>query len=302
MKLRKNILCGAAIAALVFASQAQAVTTADVVVLIDESGSMSGEQAWVPGMISSLDSSLIGAGVTGNRFGLVGFGGPAHGATSSYDPHKHLFSGGDWSSSGDFGSPDISLATSGGIEDGLQAIAYALGAYSFRGAAAVNFVLIADEARISNSTNDRTGGTVTPGTLLPQLKSLNILLNNINNYSYNGNSALGHDSDGNAYFADGVGGYTTGAASGAPLSGSSRFEYHDLALGTGGASWDLSYLRSGGLNADSFTAAFVDIKVGEILEQEPTDDPNRVPDTGSTVLLFVSGLAGIGFLRRRLAA
>lgn len=47
--------------------------TADIVFIVDESGSMSGEQAWIDGMVTSLDTSLSAAGVTNNRYSLVGY-------------------------------------------------------------------------------------------------------------------------------------------------------------------------------------------------------------------------------------
>ncbi|QDT46981.1 tRNA(Glu)-specific nuclease WapA precursor [Symmachiella dynata] len=47
--------------------------TADVVFIVDESGSMEDEHAWIAGMVTSLDSSLNANGVTGNRYSLVGY-------------------------------------------------------------------------------------------------------------------------------------------------------------------------------------------------------------------------------------
>ena len=50
---------------------------ADIILIVDESGSMEMEHAWITNMISELDESLkdVGVGVNPrNRFGLVGFG------------------------------------------------------------------------------------------------------------------------------------------------------------------------------------------------------------------------------------
>ena len=58
-------------------------------------------------------------------------------------------------------------------------------------------------------------------------------------------------------------------------------DYVDLALNSGGAAWNLNILRSGGTNADSFTASFVDTKVQEITEQPPVS----VPEPGTLALL-----------------
>ncbi|MEM1108240.1 MAG: putative Ig domain-containing protein [Planctomycetota bacterium] len=47
--------------------------TADIVFIVDESGSMAGAQAWLREMIVQLDTQLADRGITDNRFGLVGF-------------------------------------------------------------------------------------------------------------------------------------------------------------------------------------------------------------------------------------
>ena len=56
----------------------EAASFADVVVVVDESGSVSGEHAWIGGMIPPLEANLVsrsvGAGADANRYGLVGFG------------------------------------------------------------------------------------------------------------------------------------------------------------------------------------------------------------------------------------
>ena len=72
--------------------------SADVITVVDESGSMSTEHAWLGGMISALDSGLLSAGVgTGaqnNRYGLTGFGGSS--STSHLDPHQHTVGSGEF--------------------------------------------------------------------------------------------------------------------------------------------------------------------------------------------------------------
>ena len=63
-----------------FASFAYAasVKAVETVVVIDESGSMSGEQSWIQQVIPNLESAFkaagFGGGADANRYGLVGFG------------------------------------------------------------------------------------------------------------------------------------------------------------------------------------------------------------------------------------
>jgi len=49
------------------------VPSADVVFVVDESGSMGGEHAWISQMVSELESALEVQGINDNRFALVGY-------------------------------------------------------------------------------------------------------------------------------------------------------------------------------------------------------------------------------------
>jgi hypothetical protein len=79
---------------------------------------------------------------------------------------------------------------------------------------------------------------------------------------------------------------TTGAG-----FGTTGADYVTLALGTKGAGWNLNILRAGGNDAASFTAAFVDIKVAEIVTQTGVPEP-------ASYLLGGSALVGFALLRR----
>lgn len=49
------------------------VTAADIVFIVDESGSMAGEHAWIGGMVQTLDTSLAAQGITNNQYAMLGY-------------------------------------------------------------------------------------------------------------------------------------------------------------------------------------------------------------------------------------
>lgn len=245
-----------------------APVAADVVVVMDESGSMEGEQEWMAEVIPFLDESLIDYGVGAeeldNCYGLVGFG------NASVVPRSVPVGGKLCGSAADFAAAAATLVIDGGTEDGWAGLDYALDNYPPRSGAALNVLLVTDEDR------DNTDATLSLANLLESLNERCALVNavlDVNVLCADGTAALGMDARGNGYVPDGFGGFTLCSnAQVTSSAGTTLQDYVPLALDTqilenGGAVWDLNVLRQGGLFAQSFTAATLAIKVDEILNQ-----------------------------------
>jgi RHS repeat-associated protein len=122
---------------------------ADIVFVVDESGSMEQAHAWLQEVVTLLDAQLRSRGYADNHYGLVGFG-----ATSG-PPRAHPVGDSDRDGIADapFGTA-AELAQAAGLlkatgefEDGYLGIDFALSQYVFRPNAIVNLVLITDENR-----------------------------------------------------------------------------------------------------------------------------------------------------------
>lgn len=258
-------------------------TISNVVFIVDESGSMGGDQDFLKNtVVDKLDSELAAAGVTDRSYGVVGFG------NSSVAPR--VLGGSLTTSTTDTKNNLDSLLTNGGTEDGWAAINFAISAFNYSAGAAINFILVTDEDR------DNWDTSLNYSSVLKSLTSRNILLNAVvSNTFYDGSNtrAIGIDDGGDAYLADGSGGYTT-STGGYATNSSTKSDYVDMALATGGAAWDINLMRSSTTSL-SFTEAFVDIKVQEITTQPPS---GAIP-LPAGAWLMLTGIAGLGVARRR---
>lgn len=261
--------------------QLSAATFVDIVLVVDESGSMAGEHAWLGGMVTSLNTRLEALGYT-VKFGLYGFGKSGAGI----DGRELLDSG----TAAQFLVADNNLVTSGGTEDGYTGIKFASDNYTFTAGSARNYILVTDEdrdVRVAANTFATTAALLSGQSAL-----LNAVLNNPFGCTGGTGSVIGRTTS-SGYRVDGSGGYTTCAS---PTrgngDGATETDYVPLALNSGGAAWNLNILRNGGTDAASFTAAFVDIKVEEIITQTGIPEP-------SAYVLVGSALAGL-LIRRRM--
>lgn len=277
-QLALSLILGAAV--FMAPASLKAATFVDVIVVVDESGSMGTEHGWLGGMATALNTKLVNLGYTPN-FGLFGFGGGGAGNLG-----RTLLNGG---TAAQFSTATGNLVVTGSTEDGYAGLSFASTTFAFSGGVR-NYILVTDEDRDNASAHTFAS---TAAMLSRQSALLNAVVNNP--FTCTGGTAA--DTIGrttlSGYRANGVGGYTTCAA---PVTGdganATETDYVPLALGSGGAAWNLNLLRAGGNSAASFTAAFVDIKVQEIITQNPIPEP-------ATFLVGGSALIGLALLRRR---
>lgn len=242
--------------------------SADIIFLVDESGSMEGEQAWLGDVITPLDASLEAAGISNNRYGLVGFADTARIRQSGDDR---------WMTAADFASATDTLSTNrSGHEDGYKGIDFALQNYVFREHAARNIILVTDEDRTNRDS------ALSFSSMAGDLEDNDVYFSLIANAlleDESGNDAFGVEADGTAYIDDDTGGflelpggdYTGSVGIRGGTTADIKPDYVDLAWEVGGITWDLNFLREGGQPADVFTDVFVDVLGINVVRQLAID-------------------------------
>ena len=278
-----NFVSASTLAALVFFigstglsknAQAQAPTAAEVIFVVDESGSMSGEHAFLPGFVTDLNSRLNAGGVTGN-YGLVGFGGGGAGNLGrTFDIGGMLLG-----SATDFGTAASNLVLSGSFEDGFSAIDFTTNTYPdpVTGVRRT-IVLVTDEDR------DNGNNMLTDASIVADLNARGINLVSVINGQLTGSmaeTALATDGT-NAFIQNGTG-FTTvplGSTSGV---GSTDADYIQTALSTpNGCVADLNQLRAGGDTATAFAEIFAQCLLFAV-----TGTPGAPPPTTNNLFLNV---------------
>ncbi|GIW99402.1 MAG: hypothetical protein KatS3mg111_2735 [Pirellulaceae bacterium] len=229
----------------------------DVIVVMDESSSMGFAQQFAMGMIQDLDNTLRAAGIGNsaagpNLFGLVGFGD----INSSPRSIPVGANGALFGTSQEYVIASQQLGTAGAVEDGYQAIHFALDNYTFRENSERFIILVTDEDR------DVVDASLDYDNTLAKLRAHDVTLEGILSATFldeQGNRALALDAASNAYLEDGQGGFiVTPNGSVSPNTFTSTIvDYVDMVFDTNGLAGDISQIQRGGLTAQSFGAAMV---------------------------------------------
>lgn len=281
MTFSKPTLLATIISSVLTSGMLHAATTLDMVVVIDESGSMSGEHnAFIGTYVRNLDNLLNEQSVSLNQFGLVGFGGATYtapgtneaGREEGLDFYRHFNLSLDpdqvWGSAEEFHSITSQLVTTGGTEDGYRAIDYTLRHYDFRPTAGSAIMLITDEDRDNDTRNLDTDhlpagmSQLDKSYIQDQLAQYNTVVHAVVAQRFtdlDGNTAIavvGADPEtGYAYVKDASGviikvqGYLL-----VPTWDTTQADYTELALASGGTAMDIDGLRSVYTDADALAA------------------------------------------------
>jgi len=233
-------------------------TAADIIVLMGESGSMAFAQQFSVQLINDLELGLQARGIGANplqpnRYGLVGFGGD-----TIHEPgHAHPLgaNGALMGSAAEYAVAAGSLVDTGTLQDGYSAIDLAIKTYPIRPTASKFFLIVTNEDR------DDLFPNLTYASTLTQVNSAGFILEGLYDIDIsdgNGNTAVAIDASGNAYVANGSGGFTVnpgGVINSA--SGTTVTDYVDMSFATGGIAGDINQISLGGFDTTSFSAAMV---------------------------------------------
>eukprot|EP00800_Vazella_pourtalesii_P019814 TRINITY_DN687_c0_g1_i6.p1 TRINITY_DN687_c0_g1~~TRINITY_DN687_c0_g1_i6.p1 ORF type:complete len:1458 (+),score=297.65 TRINITY_DN687_c0_g1_i6:296-4669(+) len=239
---------------------------ADILVVVDESGSMVDEHAWLHKFAPLIDQRLKERGVgipskgSQNLFCLVRYGSP------------HNLRGQMVASGVDANEFTVALSEvrqNGRTEDGYSAMKVAVRDCAMRAGTAHIMILVTDEGR------DRVDRTLNRGKMNRLLSQHGIVLNAVVNSKFglrgrtSGPFAIGMTLHEAGYYGDNLGNCLEVPNSIFNIPGSgynnTNTAYVRLAHLTDGAAWDLNQLRHGGAAAQSFTTCLIRVKIREII-------------------------------------
>ena len=240
---------------------------ADVIIVVDESGSMIGEHQWLERLVYELENSLLLAGVginisNPNMYALVGFARDVDAARGGVVIQE-------LGSTQQFASALKQLTLTGIFEDGYSGIDVALQNIVTRPGTAKQMILVTDEHR--GVLNFR----LTKAGITERLRMEGFKLNVVVNQRFEadgdtGISVLGIDSAGMGYIYNSSTPYFYSTVPGGHANVIKSFrstneDYVEPALQLGGGAWDLNLLRLDEKMTTAFTNAFVHVKVEETL-------------------------------------
>jgi len=245
-------------------------TRADIVTLIDESGSMEGDQAWMRTVVPRISVGLgrlgIGSADAPNRYSLIGFGRSAGQPVYYRYPDNSLFSDSPWA----WHVLTRRLIAFGEWEDAYEGLFELSRTYPFAAGAARNVILVTDDGRDAARPSGTPRSTLTYEQVLASLQSagirLNAVLDEVNFRCADGRRSLSIDARGIGYVVGASGGFERCSGVRDLTAWPAMKEQSTLALATGGAAWDLQFVRDGGPNAVAFTDAFAAVKLAEIAQ------------------------------------
>ncbi|MFN9605166.1 MAG: putative Ig domain-containing protein, partial [Planctomycetota bacterium] len=238
------------------------VTTTDVVLIVDESGSMR-EHSWIERMIRSLDQSLVERGLVDNRFAVIGYG-------NVLVAPRILLAPGDsdpWATAEMASQRAAYLQANGDTADGYLGIEFALDLLEFRANASRQAILVTDEDR------DVVGTHLTFETIRVALDQNDVDLHTVSDFEVSipllepGVTPFGFYRNNESlpplytvYSGLDNGGFRSLSVPEVELSDSSTTieDYVDLSTAVGGSSWTIPSVRDASQSTlSSFTKAFV---------------------------------------------
>jgi hypothetical protein len=169
--MRKYLVClAAAIFMMGFVSTALAATNADIVFVIDQSGSMSGEFNWLGSSISTINNGVVAAGITAN-YGVAGYEQKA-GSADARNVWVNVTSNINAIVNG-----VNAVSTYGGTEKSYHAADWAAKNFSWTGGSYAKVMILITDEDVDYASTYEYGGLTGEAALAKMAEDYGILLN-----------------------------------------------------------------------------------------------------------------------------